>query len=78
MSKPVWLVYNGYGDSVICKTRKQADSEAEDIDTYRSFYFGDSARQYICVIMKCTLERAKAQLEMMAEMRGKRSQTSYF
>lgn len=74
----VWLVYNGYGDSAICKTRKQAESEAEDIDTYRSFYFGDSAKNYICVIMKCTLERAKAQLDMMSEMRSKRSHVSYF
>jgi hypothetical protein len=78
MSTPVWLVYNGYGDTVICRTRKMAESEAEDIDTYRGFFFGDSAKKYICVIMKCTMERAKAQIEMMAKERKNRSNVSYF
>ena len=78
MSTPVWLVYNGYGDAVICMTSKMAESEAEDIDTYRGFFFGDSAKNYICVIMKCTMERAKAQIEMMAKERKNRSQVSYF
>ncbi len=74
----VWLVYNGYGDTVICKTRKQAESEAEDIDAYRSFYFGDSAKNYICVIMKCTMERAKAQIELLKQRQAERSNISYF
>jgi hypothetical protein len=78
MSTPVWLVYNGYGDAVICRTRRQAEAEAEDIDTYRGFFFGDRAKNYICVIMKCTMERAKAQIEMMAKQRSERSQVSYF
>lgn len=74
----VWLVYNGYGDNVICRTRKQAESEAEDIDTYRSFYFGDHAKNYICVIMKCTLDRAKAQIALLQRRQGERSNYSYF
>ena len=78
MSNPVWLVYNGYGDTVICRTLKMAKFEAEDIDTYRGFFFGDCVIKYICVIMKCTMERAKAQIEMMAKERKNRSQVSYF
>lgn len=79
MSKPVWLVFNGYGDAVICKTRKQAESEAEDIDTYRGFFFGDSARKYICLIMKCdTVKAAKERIESMAQMRQQRSNVAYF
>jgi hypothetical protein len=79
MSKPVWLVYNGYGDAVICNTRKQADQEAEDIDTYRSFFFSTSAKEYICLIMKCTsLSVAKDRIESMAKMRAERSSVSYF
>lgn len=78
MSNPVWLVYNGYGDTVICQTKKQAESEAEDIDTYRAFYFGDSARKYICVMMKCTLQRAKAQIELIRQQQAQKSNVSYF
>jgi len=79
MSNPVWLVFNGYGDTVICKTRKQAESEAEDIDTYRSFFFGDSAKRYICLIMKCdTVKAAKDRIESMAQMRIIRNNVSYF
>jgi hypothetical protein len=74
----VWLVYNGYGDAVICKTRTEAEKEAEDLDSYRAFYFGDSARKYICVIMKCTMDRAKAQIELLKNQAGKRSKFSYF
>lgn len=79
MSNPVWLVYNGYGDTVICRTRKMAESEAEDIDTYRAFFFGDSAKKYICLIMKCaSLSVAKDRIESMAKMRAERSSVSYF
>ena len=78
MSNPVWLVYNGYGDAVICKTLKQAKQESEDIDAYRSFYFADSAKKYLCVMMKCTLDRAKAQIQLLQEQQGKRSRVSYF
>ncbi len=78
MSKPVWLVYNGYGDAVICRTKKQADEEVEEIDAYRAFYFGDSAKQYLCVTMKCSLKRAKEQVELLQQEQGKRSQVSYF
>lgn len=79
MPKPVWLVFNGYGDAVICKTRKQADQESEDIDTYRSFFFGDSAKKYICLIMKCaSAQTAKDRIESMAKMRADRSAVSYF
>lgn len=79
MSKPVWLVFNGYGDAVICKTRKQAESEAEDIDMYRTFFFGDSARKYICLIMKCdTAQSAQMRIDAMAQMRQQRSNVSYF
>jgi hypothetical protein len=74
----VWLVYNGYGDAVICNTLKGAESEAEDIDAYRTFFFGDSAKNYICVIMKCTMERAKAQIELLKQAQAKRSNVSYF
>jgi hypothetical protein len=74
----VWLVYNGYGDAVICKTRKQAESEAEDLDMYRHFYFGDHAKRYIAVIMKCTLQRAKAQIELIRQQQAQRSNVSYF
>jgi hypothetical protein len=79
MSNPVYLVYNGYGDAAICKTRKQAESEAEDLDMYRSFFFGDSAKKFICLIMKCdSVTTAKARLEAMAKERAARSNVSYY
>jgi hypothetical protein len=78
MSNEVYLVYNGYGDAVICKTKKQAESEAEDLDMYRAFFFGDSAHKYICVMMKCTLDRAKAQIELIKQQQALRSNVSYF
>lgn len=74
---PVWLVYNGYGDAVICRTRTAAEKEAEDIDSYRAFFFGDCARRYICVIMKCTMDRAKAQIELLKERTGKRKEITH-
>lgn len=79
MSKPAWLVYNGYGDAVICKTYKQAETEAGDIDAYRSFFFSDSPRKYICLIVKClSVQAAKHKLECMIKMRADRSNVSYF
>jgi hypothetical protein len=74
----VWLVYNGYGDAVICRTRTAAEKEAEDLDSYRAFFFGDCARRYICVIMKCTMDRAKAQIELLKGRAGNRNTFSYF